>query len=239
MTDEKFVFFSDLREKKKTATGAHHKRSHCGKGGAVKFPSDFMTKKEREAMNGEVKSYKLNDPMTWAEFNAMPDDIKVTYITALRNKFNASDTNIAKMLGVSQPTFSETSRRLGIPSKRSGRAKWDADGFAAWVHGVPVDAKKETVEEPATCDEATHTLTPDEMPYLHGSVRTFSGSPGFAFGMEKKSAPLVPCRGQMTLQGKASEALDTIRTVLGDASVTITVHWCTDRAAGVTCDGEN
>ena len=46
MTDERYTFVSDVRDKKRTARGAFNKRTHCGKGGAVKFPSDFMSKKE-------------------------------------------------------------------------------------------------------------------------------------------------------------------------------------------------
>ena len=35
-------------------------------------------------MSGECKSYRLNSPMSWDEFKAMPDDIKITYIKLLR-----------------------------------------------------------------------------------------------------------------------------------------------------------
>ena len=63
MTDEKFVFVSDVAEKKRTARGSHNKRTHCGRGGTVRFPSDNMTRKELSKMNGEVKSYRMNDPM--------------------------------------------------------------------------------------------------------------------------------------------------------------------------------
>ena len=64
MTDEKFVFTSDVADKKRTARGAHNKKAHAGKGGKVKFPADYMTKKELTAMSGEVKSYKMNSPLS-------------------------------------------------------------------------------------------------------------------------------------------------------------------------------
>ena len=54
MNDEKYVFINDCAEKKRTARGIHNKRTHAGKGGKVIFPSDYLTRKEREAMNGEV-----------------------------------------------------------------------------------------------------------------------------------------------------------------------------------------
>lgn len=62
MTDERFTFIEDCKDKKRTARGAHNKRTHCGKGGAVMFPSDYLTTKEKKAMNGECKAYRMNDP---------------------------------------------------------------------------------------------------------------------------------------------------------------------------------
>ena len=100
MTDEKFVFVQDVKEKKQTARSAWNRNK--GKYRTVRLPSDFMTRKEREAMNGEVKSYRLNDPMTWEEFKAMPDDIMTSYIKLIRERFGASDTAIANMMGTTQ-----------------------------------------------------------------------------------------------------------------------------------------
>jgi len=55
LPDEQWVMIKDSIDKKNIARSSHNKRSHCGKGGSVKFPSDYMTKKELKAMNGEVK----------------------------------------------------------------------------------------------------------------------------------------------------------------------------------------
>ena len=119
MTDERYTFVSDVRDKKRTARGAFNKRTHCGKGGAVKFQSDFMSKKEIMAMNGEVKAYKLNDPMTWGEFKAMPDDLKIGYVKSLRERFSVSDAEIGRMMGVSRSSISSETKRLGIPTSNT------------------------------------------------------------------------------------------------------------------------
>ena len=60
MKDEEYLFHQTCREQKNIARSARNKRTHNGKGGRVKFPSDYMTKKELQKMNGEVKSYRLN-----------------------------------------------------------------------------------------------------------------------------------------------------------------------------------
>lgn len=235
MTDEKYTFIEDVREKKKTATGAHHKRTHCGKGGAIRFPSDFKTKKEREAMNGEVKSYKLNDPMSWAEFKAMPDDIKATYITALRKKYNVSDTHIAKMLGVGQSTFNYHTRRLGVKPTRTGKEVWDADGWYAWVNGVPVVAKEEAEEAPVSeeklekCDgevlEKAEKCDESER-FACGDFVWFPNGKGMALCKNGKEVqPAIPGWGQMELEGTVAECAKTLKHLLTDRSVKLAVSW--------------
>lgn len=149
MKDEEYLYRSDVREKAITARSARRTRTHCGKGGAVKLPSDYLTRKELNAMNGEVKSYKLNDPMKWKEFKAMPDDVKVIYITAIRNRWNAPDTEIAKMLGVCKATIIRVIADLGLGKgkKAGGSRPWDKEGFYAWVYGAPETADNNAAYE--------------------------------------------------------------------------------------------
>ena len=54
MTDEKYTFVTDVAEKKRIARGSFNKRTHNGKGGKVRFPSDYLSNKERNKMNGEI-----------------------------------------------------------------------------------------------------------------------------------------------------------------------------------------
>jgi hypothetical protein len=248
MTDEKYTFIEDVRDKKKTATGAYHKRTHCGKGGAVRFPSDFMTKKELRAMNGEVKEYRLNDPMRWKEFKAMPDDIKVLYIKSLRKAYNVSDTKITEMLGVSVYTLCKEMKRLGISAgQRSGRRKWDEDGWYAWLNGAPVEAKGDFVTfTQGKCFEfKVDDVAAEEIEAVSEKRDEEVLKP-----TEKCDAPenhsekcgqtverIIPCRGSMTLKGDAEAVLETVKRVISGANMTVTVYWCTDEAAGVVCDG--
>ena len=48
MTDEKYIFNETERERKRTARGVHNKRSHAGRGGRVKTPSDYLSRKVRK-----------------------------------------------------------------------------------------------------------------------------------------------------------------------------------------------
>lgn len=230
MTDEKFTFIEDVREKKKTASGAKHKRTHCGKGGAIRFPSDFKTKKELNAMNGEVKSYKLNDPMSWAEFKAMPDDIKRTYITALRKKYNVPDAKIFEMMGVGQSAGAHYLRLRGMSaSARSGRVKWDKDGWYAWVNGVPLDAKEEPLvftqenyfefKVDAVADEEIEAAREALLKKCDEEVL------GQAEKCDCTAERAIPGWGQMELEGTVEECVKTLQMLLADRRVKLTVSW--------------
>ena len=138
MTDEEYIFRTECAEKKRVARGSLNRRSHAGKGGRVKTPSDYMTKKERDKMNGEVQSYNLNRPMRWAQFKRMPDDIKREYINSIMKRFDPQQAAVAEMLGVSPWTLNDLCRkRLGIQFKRGGTQRADRnDAFWAWVNGT-------------------------------------------------------------------------------------------------------
>lgn len=154
MTDAEYIFRTECAEKKRTARGSFNRLSHAGKGGRVKMPSDYMTKKERDKMNGEVQSYNLNSPMKWAQFKKMPDDIKREYINSLIEKFNPQQIAIAEMLGVSTWTLNKLCReRLGISFERGGaHGEGRNAAFWAWAKGTTEaeqEATPETDEKPA------------------------------------------------------------------------------------------
>ncbi len=148
MTDEEYIFRTECAEKKRTARGSFNRLSHAGKGGRVKMPSDYMTKKERDKMNGEVQSYNLNSPMKWAQFKRMPDDIKREYINSLIEKFDPQQIAIAGMLGVSAGTLNKLCReRLGISFERGGaHGEGRNAAFWAWAKGT-AEAEQEAAPE--------------------------------------------------------------------------------------------
>ena len=204
MTDERYTFVSDVRDKKRTARGAFNKRTHCGKGGAVKFPSDFMSKKEIMAMNGEVKAYKLNDPMTWGEFKSMPDDLKIGYVKSLRERFSVSDAEIGRMMGVSRSSVSSETKRLGIPSSNTrGRHVWDKDGWYAWCNGVKLEAANDAPEK----NEIV------EIKQVEQTAQT------------EQTPPTPPYQGKMMFCCGLYDALRTVASTLGDTKVNLMISW--------------
>jgi hypothetical protein len=162
MKDEEFVFRSDSRDKAITARSAKSKKT---KGGRVRLPSDNLSKKELKKMSGECKSYRLNEPMTREELLAMPDDLKIAYIKAIRNKYGTPDSHLGKAMGFSQQRFAKLVNRLGIARGKAagGHVKWDKEGFFAWWHGVdqlPTPVPEEPTEEPVI--EEVPVITTEE-----------------------------------------------------------------------------
>lgn len=143
LSDEEYTLRQENREKSITARSARHMRTHCGKRGGVKLPSDYMSKKELRAMNGKCESYRMNDPISWNEFKAWPDEHKITYIKSLREKYKVPDMALAKAMGVTDVTFRNWMKCLGLGQGKgagaAGRHWHNSDysvKFWAWWHGV-------------------------------------------------------------------------------------------------------
>lgn len=161
-------------------------------------------------MNGEVKSYRMNESISWAEFRAMPDDIKINYITLLRSKFDVPDSRIAKMMGVSVCSMSHMLAKLGLNTakKRNGATKWDVDGWNAFA-GNPV-------EEVVVCE----TAEPVEV-----AVNT---EPRIPIPEEQEFAAerVVPESGRITFCGNVANALKIVEQLLGGAErMRISITW--------------
>jgi hypothetical protein len=192
----------DVIDKKQTARSARYKRTHTGKGGRAKLPSDYMTKKELAAMSGECKTYRMNAPMKWWEFKAMPDELKIAYIKAIREKYGASDTAISEMFSVSKSTLSHVLKRIGLEGGKKKSIAYDKEGFLAWVNGVP--AKN---EEPEVVE------APQEAPEVQQDAPV------------KEYCRMVPGSGNMVFEGKVEEVLNTVSVLLGGAKVHISITW--------------
>lgn len=213
MTDEKYVFVTDCADKKRTARGVHNKRTHAGKGGKVRFPSDYKTRKELDAMNGEVVSYKLNEPMTWAEFKALPDDIKKSYIKLLREKFDVPDSRIAMMLGINRKYFYGKLSELKISTgvKRGRSHPWDVDGWEKFLGNASTTPAEIATEIPVE-DE------PEEEPPVVEIREKEPEAIACSFGE-------IPEVGSLTFTGNAADILKTVGLILSGGKVRMEINW--------------
>ena len=163
MTDEKYTFVTDVAEKKRTARGAFNKRTHNGKGGKVRFPSDYLSNKERNEMNGEVREYRMNSPITYSEFKKYPDDLKKKYVKRLRDMFDVSDTDIAAMMGVKAKTLNAALIKIDARGGRRGKRKADYVAFEKW--------KRDNGAVPSSCVQlTTDDVTEDGLKKLSDKI---------------------------------------------------------------------
>ena len=165
MTQAAAIFNQETRDKKRIARGANSKKTHNGKGGCS-LPSDNLTKKQKEALNGECVSYRANKPMSFKEYQALPDMSRKYYLETLRQRYDARSTWIAEMMGCPAKTITREMRRLGVtPAGRGGdtshgkRDEWDAFVFgvtetiAEAVQAVEVAEVAEVAEVRVSWDE--------------------------------------------------------------------------------------
>ena len=124
-------FDYDCLQKKRIAKCAkNHVNARRGK---CKLPYEYLSAKERKALNGEVKTYNLKAPMSWEQLNGLPRDLKQEYLTWLQQTFHANDTMLGEMWGVSHRTAAWYRKAAGVTSLgRGAGASPSAEQLAAW-----------------------------------------------------------------------------------------------------------
>ena len=155
-------FDYDVMQKKRIARGASRMK-RGSKSKKCTLPSDYLTAAQKRRLNGPVSTYKLDEPMSWESFKAMPEDLQKQYILNLQNTYQANDKMIGKLFGKSDVTVGEYRKKLGInpigkskmtrDEKTVCDAKWDAFCNGV-VGGKPGELKKiENDEVEESCDE--------------------------------------------------------------------------------------
>jgi hypothetical protein len=207
MTDEKYLFITDCAEKKRIARGIHNKRVHTGKGGSVKFPSDYLTRKERQQMNGDVKSYNLSKPMSWQIYKMLPPEIKREYFAALVEKHGGTQKDLALMFGISPDTIKVEARRFGIGFPKGNQSDERIRNWKAFLQSG------ETQDEFEPVPIAQSISEPPKMPT--------------AVKPKTVQVKTAPSSGTLTFeQSTTSDALTMIYELLPkDAIGKLTVTW--------------
>lgn len=255
LPDEQYVMISDSIEKKKIAHSSHNRKTHCGKGGRVKFPSDYLSKKELKAMNGDVKSYNLNRPMTWKEFRIMPQDLQIMYIKKLRNEFGVPDIVLGKAMGICKSSFSKVMRDLNLSLGKSAGAtskQWlnsekSSKFYEYWnkfknkedaVEEDSVEEKIEVVEETDISKEIPNDYMMDDT--IDVSEMDCGADELFHYGTKYNSGRYpsttvdhivepehitIPTGGRLSFDCKFDDAVKVLESILSGTNVRLNVDW--------------
>lgn len=158
MRDAEYLFKQTSAERKRIGRGDFNKKRQGGK--QVRLPSDNMSRKEWEKMNGECKSFNMAKPVKWAAFKQWPADLQRNYLAGLQEKFNAKSGHMAAMFGVSTKTLFLLTQAIGFKFSR-GKAPLLKSAWYAFVNGEQV--KEDLVKEDSVKEELPpEVLAPPE-----------------------------------------------------------------------------
>lgn len=148
MDDIEYMYKQDLREKKSIAASAKHRKGKVIGPKGCRLPSDYLTKKERNAMNGPVTTYDLGKPVKFKEFKSWPTDIQKEYILRLDSLYQPTNIALGAMLGIHTNTAKNIRKVLGILVGRGGHRHFDEAGWNAFINGETAGSEviEETVE---------------------------------------------------------------------------------------------
>lgn len=175
-------FDFDAMQKKRIAQGAKHK---VGRRSGCTLPSDNLTEAQKRKLNGPVVTLKLDEPMTWKDFKALPEDKRRLYAEHIEDLYNPSWKQWGQLFHTHPNTVRQhfirytiaDARGWGASTTRADRARWDAfcNGVVGGRPGTPantaIEAADDTVE-PA--DDAVETEEPVEnaVPITPGKVKS-------------------------------------------------------------------
>lgn len=145
-------FDYDVMQKKRIASGAVH-RKRGSKSKKCTLPSDYLTKKELKAMNGEVKSYNIHERIDWKKFKTLPEDVAIAHVNWLIETFGCNAEAIGRSLGVSKGCVFVWAKTQGI--KFDYRRFIPSKEWLTFLGEMPV-VEPEVVEE--TVEEATEAV---------------------------------------------------------------------------------
>ena len=114
---------NDIREKASTARGIYGRKGKSGKG-APKFPSDYLTKKEKNELNGPVTTMDPHKFYTWEEFKQLTPRLQGEYVDCLMTRYDIGLSTIStKVFGRTASTLITHLKRHHIPYKNHGDGK--------------------------------------------------------------------------------------------------------------------
>jgi hypothetical protein len=118
-----------------------------------------MTEAQWKKMNGEVKSWNLDEPMKYADFKEMAPELQAEYIRRLNSRFGVGTGAISEYLfHLSNSGLSWYLHSKGIKCNVRGKklTKDERAAWEAWLRRQPVDhipEPEKMVEEESVVEE--------------------------------------------------------------------------------------
>ena len=126
MTDEEYTLREKIREKKRTASGVHHRASRRkGYKGAVKLPFETMGRQARDqyTKGGDVVEINLQQGIKWNDLKKMAPETQRKVLLEAGRLYGYSGYKIAIASDVSSGAIGKLVRDLGIAEELEERRK--------------------------------------------------------------------------------------------------------------------
>lgn len=199
MDEAAIIFFEDVAEKTIINRSAYSRAKR------TKLPLNHYTDKEIEKMHGNVKSYDLSKPMSWAAFTSMSDDLKKEYVHNLY-AHGATTGFMTELFGVSHATLRKLLNRLGFKAANSKPSILRKQKWSEWLAQCKNEETKnkepenDIQEAPPVIEEAKPS------PVKHDETRNSAN-------------------GCVTITGRLSEICEFLSGTLGDAPRTFFISF--------------
>ena len=205
-------------------------------------------------MNGDVKSYNLNRPMTWKQFRSMPQDLQIMYIKKLRNDFGVPDIVLGKAMGICKSSFSKAMSDLNLSLGKSAGAKgkqwldseksfkffkyWNKFNNEKTVEEDSVEDEAEVVEETDISKEIPNDYIMDDT--IDVSEMDCGADELFHYGTKYISERYpsttvdhivepehiaIPTGGRLSFDCKFDDAVKVLESILSGTNVRLNVDW--------------
>ena len=126
MTDEEYTLREEIREKKRTASGVHHRASRRkGYKGAVKLPFETMGRQARDqyTKGGDVVEINLQQGIKWNDLKKMAPETQRKVLLEAGRLYGYSGYRISIASDTSNGTICKLVRELGIAEELEERRK--------------------------------------------------------------------------------------------------------------------
>lgn len=113
------LFNDEVRDKKRTASGVHHKAGKNGYVGKMRFPSDIMSRKEKRKYKGNSKvsiSNLYDEIITIEEFEKLETHEQRNMLAYWRNTY--SNKTITDGMGIWNARYYRIVADLGLPKAK-------------------------------------------------------------------------------------------------------------------------
>ena len=162
MNDTTYTFVETVRDRKAMASGARHK-VNGSKSKKCTLPSDNLTAAQKKKLNGAVKNYCINHPMSWSEFKSMPLDLQQEHLDYIQSRFEVGVNTISRaVFGMGDCTLAAHAKRFGLktvtrkgfvlPKVEEALSMWANGEDDRWpeMEVAVSNAEPETVKNPET-----------------------------------------------------------------------------------------